>query len=242
MQSPSWLGGIKLALIAENHLQFIIEILIAMQIGMMFLFNLIPLSLSFVLFVALIGSLGFLAMFCVDAVFLFLPMSHYEFAHPYGPLALFAVVTALAALPMMKDVGIKITNLRLFIFSIIALITIFGGIMHRSFLLFWFLGLLIGFFIISKSFRQRSIFTIKRMIAIATVVLIGFGSLELVASALNMPVLSPFLRISRIEENSLPSLTMVLKNSTLFGHIQESCFWGTACNGGSDGYVTLPIS
>lgn len=208
----------------------------------MFLFNLIPLSLSLVLFLTLIGSVGFMLLFGVDAVFLFLPISHYEFAHPYGPIALFLVMTALAALPMMKDVGIKINNLKLFIYVIIVLITIFGGIMHRSFLIFWILGLLLGFFIISKSFRQKSVFTVKRIITVAAVALIGFGSLELLANFINMPVLSPLLRISRIEENALPSLTMVLKNSAIFGHVQGSCFWGSQCTGGSEGYVTLPMS
>ncbi|MEN4018938.1 MAG: hypothetical protein PQ975_08510 [Methanobacterium sp.] len=231
-----------MALVAENHLQFIIEILIIMQIGVMFLFNLIPLSLSLVLFVALIGSLGILIMFGIDAALLFLPFGHYELAHPYGPLALLAVITSLATLPMMKEVGIKITHLRLFIFIIIALITIFGGIMHRSFLVLWFSGLLLGFFIISKSFRQKSVFSIKKIITVAAVMLLGFGSLEVLANILQMPVLSPLLRISRIEDYALPSLTMVLKNSAIFGHVQGSCYWGLECNGGSDGYVTLPIS
>jgi len=236
------LGGIKLALIAENHLQLIIELLIIMQIGVMFVFNIIPLSLSLVLFIALIVGIGFVIMFGMDATFLFLPIAHYEFAHPYGPMALLAAVTALAAIPMMKDVGIKITNLRLFVYIIIGLITIFGGIMHRSFLIFWFIGLLLGFFIISKSFRQKSVFTIKRMATVAGVVIIGFGLLELLAILLKMPVLSPLLRISRIEDYSLPSLTMVLKNSAIFGHIQGTCYWGPECSGGSDGYVTLPMS
>ncbi|MEN4007395.1 MAG: hypothetical protein PQ964_08590 [Methanobacteriaceae archaeon] len=231
-----------MALIAENHLQFIIEILIIMQIGVMFLFNLIPLSLSLVLFVALIGSLGILIMFGVDAALLFLPMGHYEFAHPYGPIALFAVITLLATLPMMKEVGIKITHLRRFIFIIIVLITIFGGMMHRSFLLLWFLGLLLGFFIISKSFRQKSVFTIKKIITLGAAVLLGFGLLEVLAGVLQMPVLSPILRISRIEDHALPSLSMVLNNSTIFGHIQGSCYWGVECRGGSDGYVTLPVT
>lgn len=114
--------------------------------------------------------------------------------------------------------------------------------MHRSFLILWFLGLLLGFFIISKSFRQKSVFTIKRMVTVAAVVIAGFGSLELLSSVVKMPVLSPLLRISRIEEYSLPSLSMVLKNSLIFGHVQGSCFWGAECTGSSEGYVTLPMS
>jgi len=208
---------------------------------MMLMFNLIPLSLSLVLFVALIGSLGILIMFGIDAALLFLPLGHYEFAHPYGPLAILAVITSLAALSMMEEFSIKTTHLKLFIFIIIALITIFGGIMHRSFLILWFSGLLLGFFIISKSFRKKSVFTIKKIITIAALMLLGFGSLEFLANFLQMPVLSPLLRVSRIEDHALPSLIMVLENTTLWGHVQGSCFWGPQCLGGSDGYVTLPI-
>ena len=90
--------------------------------------------------------------------------------------------------------------------------------MHRSFLMLWFLGLIVGLFIISKSFRQKSIFTIKRMILGITVVLAGFGSLELLSRLLSMPILSPLLRLERIETNALASVELVIRNTTLFGH------------------------
>lgn len=231
-----------MALIAQDHLQFIIEITAIMYVGIMFILNIVPISLSLVLFIALIAGVGFCLMFGMDAMFLFLPLSHYEFTHPYGPLAILAVVTALSALPMMKDVGIKITNLRLFIYGIIGFITIAGGLMHRSFLVLWFLGLLIGFFIISKSFRQKSVFTIKKIIAVVSIAVLGFGMLEVISQALNMAILSPLLRVSRIEQFALPSLTMVLKNATFLGHVQGSCYWGPECLGGSDGYISLPMS
>jgi len=231
-----------LALIAQDHLQLIIEVTAILYVGVMFILNVIPISLSLVLFIALIACLGFCLMFGMDALFLFLPVSHYEFTHPYGPLAILAVVTSLSALPMMKDVGIKITHLRLFIYFIIAFITIAGGLMHRSFLILWFLGLFIGFFIISRSFRQKSVFTIKRIVAVVSVAILGFGALEFLSQTLNMTVLSPLLRVSRIEQFALPSLTMVLKNATFWGHIQGSCYWGANCLGGSDGYISLPMS
>lgn len=231
-----------MALIAHDHLQLILEVSAIIYVGIMFLLNIVPISLSLVLFIALIAGLGFCLMFGMDALFLFLPVSHYEFTHPYGPIAILAVVTALSALPMMKEVGIKITHLRLFIYFIIGFITISGGLMHRSFLLLWFLGLLIGFFIISKSFRQKSVFTVKKVFAVVLVAVLGFGALEFLSKALDMSILSPLLRISRIEDFSLPSLSLVLKNSTFFGHLQGSCYWGAECLGGSDGYISLPMS
>ncbi len=241
-RSPNGLGGIELALIAHNHLQFILEISVIIYVGIMFLLNIVPISLSLVLFIALVAGLGFCLMFGMDALFLFLPLSHYEFTHPYGPIAILAVVTALSALPMMKEVGIKITHLRLFIYLIIGFITVAGGLMHRSFLILWFLGLLIGFFIISKSFRQKSAFTVKKVFTVVIVGLLGFGALEFLSNVLDMSILSPLLRISRIEQYSLPSISMVIKNATFLGHAQGSCYWGTECLGGSDGYISLPIS
>jgi hypothetical protein len=232
----------KLVLIAENRLQFIIEVGLIMQVGVMLLLNIIPVSLSLVLFIALILSVGFALLFGLDATLLFLPFSHYEFTHPYGPLALFAVVTLLGALPMMREVGIRVANLRIFVFLLIGLIAIFGGIVHRDFFILWILGMLIGFFIISKSFRQKSFFTVKRIIAVAAVTLAGFGLLELLSGIFHMPVLSPLLRLTRLEENALPSLTMVLKNATLFGHVQGSSYWGSSDTGFASGYVSLPVS
>ncbi len=231
-----------MVLIAENHLQFIIEVGLIIQIGVMLLLNIVPISLSLVLFVALILSVGFALLFGLDATLLFLPFAHYEFTHPYGPLALFAVVTLLGALPMMKEVGIRVANLRIFVFLLVGLIAIFGGIVHRDFFILWILGMLIGFFIISKSFRQKSFFTIKRIIIVATVMIGGFGFLELLSQIFHMAVISPLLRVSRLEENALPSITMVLKNATLFGHVQGSSYWGAQDTGFASGYISLPIS
>lgn len=230
-------------LIAQNHLQFIVEVALVIQIGILFLLNIVPLSLSIVLVGCLILSLGFTALFGVDALCLFIPgLTHHEFTHPYGPIALFVVVTVLAAFPMMQEAGIKVRNLKAFTILLIIIITIVGGLMHRSFLLLWFLGLLIGFFLISKSFRQKSVFTLKRMFFVIAAVLAGFGSLEVLSRLFSMSILSPLLRISRIEQYALPSIDMVIHNTTLFGHVVGSSYWGSADLGSSSGYISLPIS
>ena len=72
--------------------------------------------------------------------------------------------------------------------------------------------------------------------------LAAFGILELLSRLFSTAVLSPLLRLSRIEENSLPSISMVLKNTTLWGHVQGSCYWAAQCLGGSDGYISLPMN
>ena len=229
-----------MVLIAQNHLQFIIEVGLMMLVGIMLLLNIVPISLSLVLFAMLILSVGIMLIFGFDAFSLLLLGNPHEFTHFFGPIVLFTIVTLLAALPMMKEVGIRVANLRVFIFMIIGLVTVAGGIVHRDFLALWILGLLIGLFIISKSFRRKSYLTVKRVIAVVGVVAVSFGALQLLADALNMSVLSPLLRVTRLEENALPSLTMVLKNSLMFGHIQGSSYWGIDDNGFASGYISLP--
>ncbi|OPX59639.1 MAG: hypothetical protein A4E25_01126 [Methanobacterium sp. PtaB.Bin024] len=232
-----------MALIAQTHLQYIIEIAVIIQIGIFFLLNLAPMSLNLVLLVAMIIAAGFALLFGMDALFLFIPgFTHSEFTHPYGPLALLAVVTIMAAIPIMEKSGINTRSLKLYMYGVILFITIAGGLMHRSFLALWLLGLFIGFFIISKSFRQKSVFTVRRIIFVVAAAIIGFGSLELLSRALDMTVLSPLLRITRIETYSLSSLKMVINNATLTGHQYGSCYWQDACLGGSDGYISLPVT
>ncbi len=232
-----------MALIAQTHLQYIIEIAVILQLAVIFILNLAPLGLNLIMLVAMVVALGFALMFGVDALFLFIPgFSHSEFTHPYGPLALLAVVTIMAAIPIMKKSGINTRSLQIYMWGIIIFITIAGGLMHRSFLLLWIFGLFIGFFIISKSFRQKSVFTVKRVAMVVIVALAGFGALELLSRVLDMSVLSPLLRLSRIENYATASLDMVIKNTTLTGHQLGSCYWGDACMGGSDGYISLPIA
>jgi hypothetical protein len=230
-------------LIPQNHLEFIIEVAVVLQVAMMFILSLIPISLSLVLMGSLVVGTGFALLFGMDALVIFLPgLSHSEFTHPFGPLALLVVVTALSALPMLKEAGVNTKSLRNYVYIIIIAITVFGGLMHRSFLLLWFLGLFIGFFVISKSFRQKSVFTIKRIALVILAVLVGFGILELLSKLLNMTIFSPTLRLTRIEQFSLPSLKMVIQNTNFLGHNLGSCYWGETCQGGSDGYMSLPIS
>jgi hypothetical protein len=232
-----------MSLIAETHLQFIIEVAVIIQVGMIFLLNLIPLSLSFVLLGALILASALAGIFTLDTLLLFIPgFTHHELTHPFGSVALLAIITSFAALPMMREVGINFRNLKIYLVILVIIITVVGGLMHRSFLLLWFLGLFIGFFIISKSFRQKSVFTIKRILLVVLTVGAGFGALEIISRAISMPILSPLLRIMRIEQYAIPSMDIVIKNSSLFGHVQESCFWLGQCLGGADGYISLPIS
>ncbi|MDI3550378.1 MAG: hypothetical protein PWQ15_1481 [Methanobacterium sp.] len=232
-----------MALIAQTHLQYIIEIAVILQLAVIFILNLAPLGLNLIMLVAMIVALGFALMFGVDALFLFIPgFSHSEFTHPYGPLALLAVVTIMAAIPIMKKSGINTRSLEIYMWGIIIFITIAGGLMHRSFLLLWIFGLFIGFFIISKSFRQKSVFTVKRVAMVVIIALAGFGILELLSRILDMSILSPLLRLSRIQNYATASLDMVIRNTTLTGHQLGACYWGDACMGGSDGYISLPIA
>jgi hypothetical protein len=231
-----------LALIAQNHLQLIIEFGLVLYLGVIFVLSLAPISLSAVLLFSLLLGMALSVLFGIDAIFLFVSFGQSEFSHPFGPIALLAIVTALAALPMMKEAGIGVGRLKLFIYLILILLTVFGGLVHRSFLILWILGLVIGYLILSKSFRQQSILSIKKVFASIVAVLAAFGVLELLSNILQMPVLSPLLRIARIESNSGPGLNLVINNITLLGHVQNSSFWGSSGLGFGDGYITLPIN
>lgn len=232
-----------MALVAQTNLQFILEVAIFIQIAVMLLLNIIPFSLSLVLFLALILCVGLAMLFGVDVIFLFLPgMAHHEFTHPYGSLAILAIITLLATLPMMQEVGIKVRNLKGFTILLTIFIAIAGFMMHRDFLVMLIIGLVIGSFIISKSFRQKSIFTIKRMIFGLAAILAAFGALELFSRLLSMPIFSPLLRLERIDTNSVSSIQMVIQNTTLWGHVPSSSYWGTSDTGSSSGYISLPIN
>ncbi|MDI3484482.1 MAG: hypothetical protein PWQ74_1069 [Methanobacteriaceae archaeon] len=229
-------------LIPQNHLQLIIEVAIILYAGMIFLLNLAPISLGFVLFLCLLLGVIFNVIFGVDIISLFTSFGQQEYTHPFGPLALMTMITALAAINMMEDAGVDVRGLRGFLYLLIAGITIFGGLMHRSFLLLWLLGLFMGLVIISKSFRRESVLTFRRVILFIVVVIVAFGSLELVSRIFQMSILSPSLRILRIEENAIPSIKMVLKNTYLIGHDPSSSYWGDVSQGFADGYISLPLS
>ncbi len=230
-------------LIAQNHLQLIIEFGLMLLLGVSFLINIVPLSLSAVLLGGLLVSIGMVVLFGFDAFSLLLPgIGIHEFTHPYGAIALFSVATSLAAIYIMDDVGINTRSLKTFLIMIILAITLFGGMMHRDFLLMWIVGLFIAFFVLSKTFRRKSVLTVKRVIMVGVVVLVAFGFMEVLSRLLSMPIISPISRIERILDNSLPSIKMVIQNTYLIGHNPATSFWGAESSGFSDGYITLPIS
>ncbi|AEG17270.1 hypothetical protein [Methanobacterium paludis] len=230
-------------LIAQNHLQFIIEVAILIHIGILLLFNAIVIPLSMVLFLSLVLTVILAALFGLDTTILFLPfLSHHEFTHPFGPMAVFAWVTLAASASLLNEVEIKSSSIKTLAYVLFFVIAVAGGLMHRSFLLLWFIGWAVGAVMMSKSFKRTSRITPKRIITVIITVLGSFGILELLSRVLSTPVLSPLLRISRLEDYAMPSLSMVIKNTTLWGHVQGSCFWGANCLGGSDGYISLPMN
>ena len=228
-------------LIAQNHLQLIVEVGVMLFVSLVFCINLIPLSLSVVTFLSLFIMGGFTLLFGADIFLLVMSSSQAEFTHPFGPIALLGTITAFAALKVMKESGVDIRPLRRFVILFTAGITIFGGLMHRSFLLLWILGLFIGYTIISKSFRERTILTGKRIMMFFGLALAGFVGLEVLASVTGMTVFSPMLRLGRIEQYSLSSIKTVLGNIQLIGHSGNASYWGAEGTAFAEGYVTLPM-
>ena len=228
-------------LIAQNHLQLILEVGAMLFVTLVFCLNLIPLSLSVVTFLSLFLMGGFTLLFGADIALLIISSSQAEFTHPFGPIALLGAVTALASLKVMKESGVDIRPLRRFVILFIAGITIFGGLMHRSFLILWILGLFFGYLIISKSFREKSIFTMRRIMMFLGAALAGFVLLEVVARVSGMTVFSPLLRISRIEQYSFSSIKTVINNIQLIGHNANASYWGAEGTAFAEGYVTLPM-
>ncbi len=230
-------------ILAENHLQLILEFAVIIHLGVMLFFNVLSIPLSMVLFVALVLTVLLAVVFGLDATFLFLPfVSHHEFTHPFGSIALFGWVTLTASASLLSEVDIRSNSIKAMALILFAVIAIAGGLMHRSFLILWFLGWIIGTYIMSKSFKRSSRLTPKTVLTVIVAGIAGFGILEGLSKIFNAPVLSPLLRITRIEEFSLPSLTMVLKNSLIWGHVQGSCFWASQCIGSSEGYISLPMN
>ncbi len=232
-----------MSLIATSHLALIIEFAILLHIGILLLLNFIPLTMSIVFLISLILGVGITLIFGFDAISLILPMlSQHEFTHPYGPIAVLAVVTSWSILPMMQQQGVKTSNIKLLLLLIIAGITLFGGIVHRDFILLWGLGLLIGFFIMNKSFRKKSFSSPKVIIGGVIAILLVFGLMEGLSELLHMQIISPLSRIDRLNSNTLPSIQMVVGNTTAWGHTANSTYWGSAGLGNSDGYISLPLT
>ena len=181
-------------LIAQNHFQLIVEVGLILLATMIFVLNLVPFSLSVVTFLSLFLSGGFAILFGADLAFLILSFGQHEFTHPFGPIALLAIITALASLKVMEESGVNVGRLKRIVYILLAAITIFGGAMHRSFLLLWFVGLFIGYTIISKSFRQKSILTVRRIGMFFGAALVAFGVLEgFLSSAQDFKTCSKFI-------------------------------------------------
>ena len=201
-------------LIAQNHLQLIIEIAIILIASMIFIINLVPLSLSVVTFLSLFLSGAFMLLFAADILMLFLSFGQNEFTHPFGPLALACVITALSSMKVMEESGVNVKGLKKLVYFIIIGITVFGGMMHRSFLTLWILGL----------------------------VVVAFGLLQGLSMVLNMPIFSPMLRIARIETYSGSSIKTVLTSTQLIGHNVSASYWANStATGFAEGYISLPM-
>ena len=228
-------------LIAQNHLQLIVEVAVMLFVTWVFALNLIPLSLSVVTFLSLFLMGGFTLIFAGDIALLVLSSSQAEFTHPFGPLALLGTVAALASLKVMKESGVDIRPLRRFVILFLAGITIFGGLMHRSFLILWLIGLFFGYLMISKSFREKSIFTARRIGMFLGVAAVGFVLLEVIARVSGMTIFSPLLRLGRIEQYSASSIKTVLSNIQLIGHNANASYWGAEGTAFAEGYITLPM-
>ena len=228
-------------LIAQNHLQLIVEVGLMLFVSLVFFLNLVPLSLSVVTFLSLFLLGGFTVLFGADIVMLIISSSQAEFTHPFGPIALLGAVTALASLKVMRESGVDVRPLRRFVILFLADITVFGGLMHRSFLILWILGLFIGYLIISKSFREKSVFTMKRILTFLGIGVLGFIGLEVVARVTGMTIFSPLLRLGRIEQYSLSSIKTVLNNIQLIGHNADASYWGAEGTAFAEGYITLPM-
>lgn len=228
-------------LIAQNHFQLIVEVALMLFVSLVFCLNLIPLSLSVVTFLSLFLMGGFTLLFGADIALLVISSSQAEFTHPFGPIALLGAVTALASLKVMKESGVDIRPLRRFVILFLAGITVFGGLMHRSFLILWILGLFIGYLIISKSFREKSVFTIKRILMFLGVAALGFVGLEAISRVTGMTIFSPLLRLGRIEQYSFSSIKTVLNNLQFIGHNAKASYWGAEGTAFAEGYITLPM-
>lgn len=229
-------------LIAQNHFEFILGLGSLILAFIIFLINLFPIPLALVTGIAMFLSVGFTLLFGFDAVTLFLSLGQSEFTHPFGPLALLTIFTCFAAFNIMSETGVDVKFLKRFMIIVTIALAIFGGLMHKSFLILWILGIVIGILILSKSFRREVMIKTKYVILFIVAAIAGFLGLEGLSRLTHMDIFSPLLRITRIEGNSGNSLGMVIDNFQFIGHKKGSCYWGDACLGFADGYISLPMS
>ncbi|MGA2677425.1 MAG: hypothetical protein ACLQG5_08300 [Methanobacterium sp.] len=228
-------------LVAQNNFQLIIEFAILLNIIIILFLNIVPLTLSIVLLFALIISVVLALLFGFDSLLLISNLKSHEFTHPYGAIAILSIVTCIAAICMMDNEGFNPKSLKIFTLLLIILITLVGGTVHRDFLGMWIFGLLVGFLILSKSFRRKSVLTFKRIISVIIVSLVAFGFFQILSTILNLPIISPLLRLSRLDQNSVSSIKMVIQNTYLIGHNPASAYLANSI-GFVDGYIALPLT
>ena len=233
-----------MALIATNHLTLILEFAILIHIGVLLLLNFVPLSYSIVFLLSIFIGGGLTVIFGFDALCLVLPfLSHHEFTHPYGPIAILGVVTSWATIPIMKMQDVKTSSITLLLYLITGGITIFGAIVHRDFLIMWIIGLVTGFMLINRLHNQKSsVISLRKIGLLVLGVFVLFGALEVVAQVLHMEIISPLARINRMNLNQYASLKLVIDNTNLWGHTANSTYWGSSGLGNSDGYISLPLT
>ena len=215
-----------MALIATNHLALIIEFAILMHIGILLLLNFLPLNSNVVYMLSLVLGAG-------------IPMlSHHEFTHPYGPIAIFVIVTSWAMTYMLQGQGVRTSNLKLLVLLETIGIAIFGAVVHRDFLIMFILGILIGFFILDKTNgkgkHEHSILTPRNMLLVVVAMFLLFGIMEGLSQVLHMEIISPLSRIDRMNANQFSSLKLVIDNTNLFGHSANATYWGNSSMGNSD--------
>lgn len=232
-----------MALIATTHLALILEVAILIHIGMLLLLNFIPLNYSIVFLLSTVLGVGITLAFGFDAICLIIPqLSHHEFTHPYGPIAILGVVTAWATIPIMKLQDVKTSSITLLLYLLTGAITIFGAIVHRDFLIMWVLGLIAGFIMINKLHDRRTSISLRTIGLLILGALVLFGVLEGISQLFHMEIISPLARIDRMNLNQYASLKMVIDNTNLWGHTANSTYWGSSGLGNSDGYITLPLT
>jgi len=204
------------------------------------------LSLSILLLAVL------MLMFFVDMLSLFLPLPRHEFTHPFGPLTLAAWASARYLIGLLEARGISAARRTRPVLNTLWLFTgIFGGVMHRDYLLSWLLCWIGTEYLISRQLEvgtrigalaARAGQMSRRVIAAVSAIGVGLLLLmEAAARVLNKPVLSPALRVKRFAEYTVPGLDFIRKNAYLVGHSTKSLPAGYHWCGFGDGFVTLPV-
>jgi len=221
--------------------------------------TLIPLTLAYstvtiqrVLSLSIFTLVVMALLFSVDVLSLFLPMPRHEFTHPFGPLTLAAWASARYLVGILESRGISAARRTRPVLNLLWLyVGMVGGLMHRDYLLSWFLCWVGTEYLIARylegetrvgALAMRAARMSRRTIAAVSVIAVGFvAMMEALARALNKPVLSPVVRVQRFAEYTVPGLDLILKNAHLIGHSTKPLPAGYHWRGFGDGFVTLPV-